>query len=97
MYRGAFEGLSAVGGVHVLWILLTGAVLAAYVGTWFAALARAPAVDVTAVLVGGAVITALLRTGLQGLTLPPVAGLALVAAGVGLAALAGARRSLAWR
>ena len=35
-------------------------ILAGYVATWFAALARAQAVDVTAVLVFGAVVTALL-------------------------------------
>ena len=42
------------------WVLLTGLLLAGYVATWFAALARAQAVDVTAVLVFGAVVTALL-------------------------------------
>ncbi len=42
------------------WILLTGLLLTAYVATWYAALARAQAVDVTAVLVFGAVVTALL-------------------------------------
>jgi drug/metabolite transporter (DMT)-like permease len=41
-------------------MLLTGALLAAYVATWFAALARAQAVDVTAVLVVAVPITALL-------------------------------------
>ena len=40
------------------WVLLTGLLLTAYVATWYAALARAQAVDVTAVLVFGAVITA---------------------------------------
>jgi drug/metabolite transporter (DMT)-like permease len=39
------------------WVLLTGLVLAGYVGTWFAALQRAPASIVTSVLVLGAVIT----------------------------------------
>jgi hypothetical protein len=67
-------------------------VLAAYVGTWYAALARAQAVDVTAVLVAGALITAALRLGVQGAALSSAAGLGLVAAGVALAALAGWRR-----
>ena len=42
------------------WILLSGLLLTAYVATWYAALARAQAVDVTAVLVFGVVVTALL-------------------------------------
>ena len=64
------------------WVLLTGALLAAYVGVWFAALARAQAVDVTAVLVFGAFITAILGAGVQGTRLPNAWGLALAAAGV---------------
>ena len=43
--------------------VLTGLLLTAYVATWYAALARAQAVDVTAVLVFGAVVTALLAAG----------------------------------
>jgi drug/metabolite transporter (DMT)-like permease len=43
------------------WIALTGLILAAYVGTWFSALRRAPASVVTSVLVLGAVITGLLQ------------------------------------
>lgn len=70
---------------HIGWVLLTGAVLAAYVGSWYSALARAQAVDVTAVLVGGALITAALNTGIRGLAVPPVAGLVLVGCGVALA------------
>jgi len=42
------------------WALLTGVILAAYVGTWFAALQRAPASVVTSVLVLGAVVTGIL-------------------------------------
>jgi drug/metabolite transporter (DMT)-like permease len=38
-------------------VLLTGLLLAGYVGTWFAALQRAPASVVTSVLVLGAVVT----------------------------------------
>ena len=92
LFRGAFGSISGVTGQHVLWIVVTGLVLAAYVGTWFAALARAQAVDVTAVLVGGAVITALLRLGIGGTALPSLAGLGLVAAGAAVAAAAGWRR-----
>jgi drug/metabolite transporter (DMT)-like permease len=39
------------------WALLTGLILAGYVGTWFGALQRAPASVVTSVLVLGAVVT----------------------------------------
>jgi hydrogenase assembly chaperone HypC/HupF len=42
------------------WALLTGLLLSGYVGTWFAALQRAPASLVTAVLVLGAPVTATL-------------------------------------
>jgi drug/metabolite transporter (DMT)-like permease len=90
--RGAFADLSGVTVQHAAWILATGLVLAAFVGTWYAALARAQAVDVTAVLVAGALITAVLRLGVQGTALPSAAGLGLVAAGVALAAMAGWRR-----
>jgi len=71
---------------------LTGLTLAAYVGTWFFALARSQAVDVTAVLVGGAIITALLESGIRGVDLPAAPGLLLVATGVVGAVVAGWRR-----
>ncbi|MEE8332016.1 MAG: DMT family transporter [Acidimicrobiia bacterium] len=89
--RGAFV-FSGVTAEHLMWILVTGILLAAYVSTWFAALARAKAIDVTAVLVGGAVITALLRLGVQGTALPSLTGLGLVTAGAAVAAAAEARR-----
>jgi drug/metabolite transporter (DMT)-like permease len=61
------------------WLLLTGVLLAGYVGTWFTALALAPAVDVTAVLVAAAVLTAIINVG----AVAPVAvGAALIGAGV---------------
>ena len=90
--RGAFSELAGVTPEHVLWILVTGLTLSAYVATWFAALARARAVDVTAVLVGGAIITALLEVGVRGVALPPVLGLVLVAVGVLVVVVAGWRR-----
>jgi drug/metabolite transporter (DMT)-like permease len=73
------------------WVLLTGLLLPAYVATWYAALARAQAVDVTAVLVFGAVVTALLSGAADG-TAISVAGTILVAAGTGLVAWAALRR-----
>ena len=54
---GDLVGLSAV---QWAWGLGTGALLFAYVMTWYAALKRAPAVTVTSVLTVGAPITALL-------------------------------------
>jgi drug/metabolite transporter (DMT)-like permease len=81
------SGLGGLTGAHLSWILVTGLTLAAYVATWFAALARAGAVDVTAVLVGGALITALLDTGIRREALPSTPGLALIFLGVVLAAL----------
>jgi drug/metabolite transporter (DMT)-like permease len=81
------SGLGSLTGAHLSWILVTGLTLAAYVATWFAALARAGAVDVTAVLVGGALITALLDSGIRSEALPSTPGLALIFLGVVLAAL----------
>jgi drug/metabolite transporter (DMT)-like permease len=46
---------------QIAWVVLTGAVLAAYVATWFAALRLAPASIVSSVLVVGAVITTVLQ------------------------------------
>jgi drug/metabolite transporter (DMT)-like permease len=67
------------------WASLTGVILAGYVATWFAALARAPAVDVTAVLVFGAVVTTLLDAAVEGDSLGPDLGaLALITAGTAL-------------
>jgi drug/metabolite transporter (DMT)-like permease len=70
------------------WALLTGALLVGYVVTWFAALARAQAVDVTAVLVAGALVTALLDAAIRGAPLAPDAT-ALALIGLGTAAIVG--------
>lgn len=82
LVSGGLTSIGAAGWSHLGWILLTSLTLAAYVGTWYAALARAQAVDVSAVLVGGALITALLDTGIRGLAAPPPLGMALVLGGV---------------
>ena len=95
LVRGEGRALVALDRGQLGWVLLTGAVLAAYVGTWFAALARAQAVDVTAVLVIGAVVTAAIAAVADGKSLQPqLAGLALVTAGAALV-LARVRRSSA--
>jgi drug/metabolite transporter (DMT)-like permease len=66
------------------WVLLTGVVLAGYVGTWFAALRRAPATVVTSVLVLGAVITGGLTAASKGTvpSAPVVVGYLLIVAAV---------------
>ena len=90
---GRIDGILALGPQAWAWILLTGLILAAYVGTWFAALRRAPATVVTSVLVVGAVITG----GLQALarggppTVDLVAGYLLIVAATGLTALLAVR------
>lgn len=81
---GDLAGLQLLTGEHLVWIALTGVTLAGYVGTWFAALSRAPAIDVTAVLVGGALITAALETGIRGAAFPSIPATAMVLVGVGL-------------
>jgi drug/metabolite transporter (DMT)-like permease len=85
---GRFGELAALGSEQWAWALLTGVVLAGYVATWYAALARAQAVDVTAVLVLGAVVTALLDRGIEGAPLD-VLGVGLIALGGAIAALLG--------
>ena len=89
LLRGGFGDLSGIGWQHLMWVLATGLVLSGYVGTWFAALSRAPAVDVTAVLVGGAIITALLRSVVAGTTPVSPLGLVLIGAGVLVVFLSG--------
>jgi drug/metabolite transporter (DMT)-like permease len=54
---GKLGVLTGLGATQWGWVLLTGLILAGYVGTWFAALRRAPASVVTSVLVLGAVVT----------------------------------------
>lgn len=89
---GAASQLGAVTAAQWGWALVTGVVLAAYVGTWYSALARAQAIDVTAVLVFGAVITALLSSGYRGVSIAPSAiGLASIVLGTLLIAIAARR------
>ena len=58
---GRLPMLVALTADQLRWGLLTGLLLCGYVGTWFAALKRAPASLVTAVLVIGAPVTAALQ------------------------------------
>ena len=79
---GVVAGLTAA---QWAWALLTGLLLSAYVGTWYAALQRAPASLVTAILVLGAPVTAALQLVQTG-NLPAAPALA----GQGLLLAAGA-------
>jgi drug/metabolite transporter (DMT)-like permease len=89
-----WTALTAAGWHQWSWAIATGLILAAYVGTWYAALSRAAAIDVTALLVPGALITALLQSGSKALA-PQWPGLALVAAGAALVLLVAARENKA--
>lgn len=79
--RGQLGSLVGPGMAGWSWAAATGVLLAAYVATWYAALARAPAVDVTAMLVPAAIVTAVLDSAWHGAALPAPVGLALIAAG----------------
>lgn len=69
------------------WVLVTGALLAAYVATWLAALALAPAVQVTAMLVAAVPVTAALQAIVQHTPLQ-LGGLSLVTFGCALVGVA---------
>ncbi len=84
--------LAAIGWHQWSWAIATGLILAAYVGAWYAALARAGAIDVTALLVPAAIITALLQSGSKALA-AQWPGLALVAAGTALVLLAARKKT----
>ncbi len=90
--RGGLGGVVPTTGEQVGWVLVTGLLLATYVGTWLAALARAQAVDVTAVLVLAVPVTAALEAVVGGASLAPEVGwLLLVATGGALAWWLGSR------
>jgi drug/metabolite transporter (DMT)-like permease len=90
---GRVSGIAALDAAGWTWIAVTGVLLAGYVGTWMAALSRAPASEVTSVLVVGAVITAVLTAVTRGALPEPVAstGYALVLMAVGALLLIGRR------
>lgn len=90
--RGDFGLLTGMTGEQARWVLLTGVLLAGYVGTWFAALKRAPAVDVTAVLVLAAPLTAALNAVANDVPLgPQLDWLAVLVAGGAVAVWASQR------
>jgi drug/metabolite transporter (DMT)-like permease len=83
---GKLATVAALGQGQWTWVLLTGLVLAGYVGTWFAALMRAPASLVTSVLVLGAVVTGTLSAVSKGAapSATVVTGYVLIVAAAGL-------------
>lgn len=91
---GKVGALFTLDATQWTWVLVTGALLAGYVGTWLAALQRAPASVVASVLVLGAPITATLSALASG-TIPqamPLTGFVLVVLACGAIALTAARR-----
>lgn len=96
---GRLGMLGTLGAAQWAWVLGTGLLLAGYVGTWYAALQRAPATVVTAVLTLGAPVTALLQAATTGnfpAPVPLVGQLVTLAAAGGLAAwfLRGGRQQI---
>ena len=78
------------------WVLLTGLLLACYVASWTAALARGRALDVTAVLVASVPLTAAFQA-MAGATVPApqLLGIAAILAGAGLMAASRPRTAAA--
>jgi drug/metabolite transporter (DMT)-like permease len=95
---GRLGGLAAMGVEQWAWVVGTGALLSAYVATWYGALRHAPASAVAAVLTLGAPITASLQLLVTG-QLPgvgPILGYAgTLAAGMAIAWLATRPRTIA--
>ena len=90
---GRLGGLGAISGEALLWVLVTGVLLAGYVATWFNALRYAPATTVTSILVAGAVVTGVLSSVSNGKAPDPrvVLGYLVILVAVGLV-VASARR-----
>jgi drug/metabolite transporter (DMT)-like permease len=88
---GRWQAFTSFDAEQWRWVLLTGLLLTAYVATWYGALARAQAIDVTAVLVFGALVTAFLSGTVDGKAVSGL-GVALVAAGSAVIALAALRK-----
>lgn len=83
---GKLGVLAGLGQAQWIWAVLTGLLLAGYVGTWFAALQRAPASVVTSILVLGAVVTGALNAVSRGAAPSPavVGGYILIVTSVAL-------------
>jgi drug/metabolite transporter (DMT)-like permease len=90
---GRLGGLGSLDGEALLWVLVTGAMLAGYVTTWFHALRLAPATTVTSILVVGAVGTGLLSSLASGTAPDPrvVLGYLLIVGAVAFVAITASR------
>ena len=95
LVTGRIAGLADIGATGWTWVAITGVLLAGYVGTWMAALRRAPATEVTSILVLGALITAALTAVSRGVIPEPVASVGYLLALLGVAALVLVRRNAA--
>ncbi|HET9083383.1 MAG TPA: EamA family transporter [Candidatus Limnocylindrales bacterium] len=93
LVTGRVTGIVELGAPAWTWVVATGLLLAAYVGTWMAALRRAPATEVTSILVLGAVITAGLTAMSRGTLPEPVAAAGYLVALLGVVALLVVRRN----
>jgi drug/metabolite transporter (DMT)-like permease len=83
--NGSLAAVGTVSATQIGWVLVTGVILSGYVAAWYAALARAPALDVSSILVVGALITLMLRSAVAGAAVPSPLGMGLVVAGAGVA------------
>jgi drug/metabolite transporter (DMT)-like permease len=90
---GRLGGLGAISAEALVWILVTGILLAGYVATWFSALRHAPATTVTSVLVGAVVVTGVLSSVSNGAAPDPrvVLGYLLILVAVVLVVASGRR------
>jgi drug/metabolite transporter (DMT)-like permease len=81
---GRLGGFGAISGAALVWVVVTGVLLAGYVATWFSALRLAPATTVTSVLVAGAVVTGVINSLSNGAAPAPqvVLGFVLIAVAV---------------
>jgi MYXO-CTERM domain-containing protein len=89
---GRASGIATLDAAGWTWVAVTGVLLAGYVGTWMAALHRAPATEVTSILVLGAIITAALTAVSRGTLPEPVTNTGYLLALLGVAALLVVRR-----
>ncbi len=85
-FSGRLGGLAAISSEALVWVVVTGVLLAGYVATWFGALRLAPASTVASVLVLGAVVTGVLSSVSAGAAPDPriVLGYVLIVAAVAL-------------
>ncbi len=84
---GRIAGIADLGTTGWTWVAVTGVLLAGYVGTWMAALRRAPATEVTSILVLGALITAALTVVSRGVAPEPVTSAGYLLALLGVAGM----------